>query len=194
MIVCLLAKYIFNNLLKKRERGPEDGNGPERIRNKRNEEILNGSYANHKRLRQTIDNAIKHQSDPFRQVINLSKFGFTVNEYKILGYNLNFVPTPGSINKNELLHDVQKFNRRIKLRSHFGTTLQKGDLYFKSNSTWEPNDVYHTVKTFIEDFNQKVRQPKKRLKRRKDEPQEPEQERKPSLGGPKEKRRHSNLQ
>ena len=67
------------------------------------------------------------------------------------------MPTPGSINKKELLHDVQKFNRRIKLKSHFGTTLQKGDLYFKSNSTWEPNNVHHTVKTFIEDFNQKVR-------------------------------------
>ena len=70
--------------------------------------------------------------------MNLSKYGFTVNEYKLLGYNLNFVPTPEYVNKNELMHDIKKFNRRIKLKSHFGTPLPKGELYFKSNSTWEP--------------------------------------------------------
>ena len=89
--------------------------------------------------------------------MNLSEHGFTKNEYKLLGYNLNFVPTPDSVNKNELKHDIKTFNRRIKLRSHFGTPLSKGDLYFKTNSTWEPNSVHHTVKTFSEDLENKVK-------------------------------------
>ena len=69
---------------------------------------------------------------------------------------MNFIPTPDSMNKNDIKRDINKFNRRIKLKSHFGTTLDKGDLYFKSNSTWEPDRVHHTVKTFIEDFNRQV--------------------------------------
>ena len=73
-----------------------------------------------------------------------------------MGYNLNFVPTPESINKNDLLHDIEKFNRRIKLRSHFGTVPKEG-LYFKSNSTWEPSNIHHTVKTFTEDFSRQIK-------------------------------------
>ena len=73
-----------------------------------------------------------------------------------MGYNLNFIPTPDSLNKNDLIRDVNKFTRRIKLKSHFSTTLDKKDLYFKSNSSWEPDNVHHTVKTFIEDFNKQI--------------------------------------
>ncbi len=73
-----------------------------------------------------------------------------------MGYNLNFIPTPEHLNKKDVLRDVNKFNRRIKLKSHFGTTLEKGNLYFKNNSTWEPKDVHHTVKTFVDDFSQQV--------------------------------------
>ena len=64
--------------------------------------------------------------------MNLSKSGYTVHEYKILGYNLNFVPTLENINKKELLLDINKFNRKIKLRAHFGTNLPEGGLYFKN--------------------------------------------------------------
>ena len=74
-----------------------------------------------------------------------------------MGYNLNFIPTPGHLNKTDLLRDVNKFNRRIKLKSHFGTTFDKKELHFKSNSTWEPANVHHTVKTFIEDFSTRIR-------------------------------------
>jgi hypothetical protein len=72
-----------------------------------------------------------------------------------LGYNLNFVPTPKNVNKKQLSEDIKTFNRRIKLRDHFGEA-PKTDLYFKSTSTWEPSDTHHTVKTFIEDFQRKV--------------------------------------
>ena len=88
-------------------------------------------------------------------MINLSEQGFSTNEYKLLGYNLNFVPTPNKINKNELLQDIKNFNRRIKLKSHFGSIPKEG-LYFKSNSTWEPQNTHHTVKTFTEDFSRRV--------------------------------------
>ena len=90
--------------------------------------------------------------------MNLSKSGYTVHEYKILGYNLNFVPTPENINKKELLLDINKFNRKIKLKAHFGTSLPKGGLYFKNESEWEPGKVHHTVKTFTEDFKNRVKQ------------------------------------
>lgn len=74
-----------------------------------------------------------------------------------MGYNLNFIPTPGHLNKADILRDINKFNRRIKLKSYFGTTLDSKELHFKSNSTWEPNYIHHTVKTFIEDFSKQLR-------------------------------------
>ena len=77
-------------------------------------------------------------------------------EYKILGYNLNFVPTPKNVNKNELLMDINKFNRRIKLKAYFDNSLPKDGLYFKNDSQWEPNNVHHTVKTFSEDLKNKI--------------------------------------
>ena len=88
-------------------------------------------------------------------MINLSKQNFTRAEYKLLGYNLNFVPTPDSINKKDLSRDIKQFSRRIKLRDHFGNTLTNKPV-FKSNSTWEPNENHHTVRTFLEDFSRKV--------------------------------------
>lgn len=88
-------------------------------------------------------------------MINLSKNGFTKNEFKLLGYNLNFVPTPKNVNKTEVLNDIKQFNRRIKLKSHFGDLPQEG-LYFKSTSNWLPTNVHHTVNTFAEDLTRKV--------------------------------------
>ena len=54
-------------------------------------------------------------------MINLSSKDFTKAEFKTLGYNLNFIPTPGKPNKKPLEHDIKQFSRRIKLRDHFGT-------------------------------------------------------------------------
>ena len=58
--------------------------------------------------------------------MNLSKQKFTETEYKLLGYNLNFVPTPKNVNKKELSEDIKTFNRRIKLRDHFGVAPKSG--------------------------------------------------------------------
>ena len=68
---------------------------------------------------------------------------------------MNFVSTPKNVNKSEVLNDIKQFNRRIKSKSHFGD-LPKEGLYFKSTSNWLPTNTHHTVKTFVEDFTQKV--------------------------------------
>ena len=73
-----------------------------------------------------------------------------------MGYNLNFVSTPHTLNKKDLLQDINKFNRRIILKSHFGTAANREGIHFKSKSTWEPANIHHTVKTFTENFTKKV--------------------------------------
>ena len=88
--------------------------------------------------------------------MNLSTKNFSKPEFKVLGYNLNFIPTPDKINKKELAQDMKKFGRRIKLRDHFGDTLSEKPI-FKTTSTWEPGDNHHTVKTFLEDFSRRVK-------------------------------------
>ena len=88
-------------------------------------------------------------------MINLSGFKFTKAEYKVLGYNLNFVPTPSSINKTDMARDIKKFDRKIRLRDHYGDTPKTKQIY-KSSSTWVPKDTHHTVRTFLEDFSRKM--------------------------------------
>ena len=108
------------------------------------------------RIRRTLQHSTRSHEDPYEQVINLSTKHFSKPEFKILGYNLNFIPTPGKINKKQLEQDVKQFGRRIKLRDHFGVSLSEKPI-FKSNSSWEPSENHHTVKTFLEDFSRKVR-------------------------------------
>ena len=108
------------------------------------------------RLRRTVRSTERFREDPFGNVINFSKKSFSKPEYKLLGYNLNYIPTPNSINKSELAKDINKFARRIKLRDHFGASLPSDKPAFKYQSTWEPANNHHTVQTFLEDFSRKV--------------------------------------
>ena len=87
--------------------------------------------------------------------MNLSEKSFTKAQYKLLGYNLNYIPTPNHIDKKELFSDIKKFGRRIKLPDHFGNTSTDKPA-FKNISTWEPNNSHHMVMTFMEDFTRKV--------------------------------------
>ena len=98
----------------------------------------------------TTDITEMNQSDPFGKVVNLSNLGLSVYEYKLLDYNLNFLVTPDFLNKKYFLRDINKFNRRVKLKSNFGALPNKKEIFFKSNSIWETTKVHHTVKTFIE--------------------------------------------
>ena len=67
---------------------------------------LKSVYGNHKRIRQAINNSIKYRVDPSGKLLNLSKLNFSVYEFQLLGYNLNFIPTPKFFDKNNLNRDV----------------------------------------------------------------------------------------
>ena len=54
------------------------------------------------------------------------------------------------------MDDINNFNRRKKLRSHFGEAAPEKGLYFKSNSSWEPPNPHCTFKTFTESFKNKL--------------------------------------
>ena len=76
--------------------------------------------------------------DPFGNVINLSKLNFSVYEFKILGYDLNAIPTPNFFNEMNFNRGVKQFHRRIKLRSHFEINESPNlteKIFNKSNST-----------------------------------------------------------
>ena len=99
-------------------------------------------------------------------MLNLSTHSFTVYEYKVLGYNSNFIPTPDHLNKSQLLKDLSDFNRSIKLKAHFknNTPADKNDetVRFrpKPEQKWTPTNVHHTVETFIESFGNQVKKDK----------------------------------
>ena len=108
------------------------------------------------RICRAVGSTERFIDDPFGNVINLSNKSFSKPQYKLLGYNLNFVPTPSKINKLELNKDILQFGRRIKLRDHFGLTPPTDGPKLRSQSTWEPANNHHTVHTFIEDFSRRV--------------------------------------
>ena len=88
--------------------------------------------------------------------MNLTNKAFTVYEYKLLGYNLNFIPSQSFFNKNNVLKDIDAFGRKVKLRAHFHLQLpNKNDIerkFYATNKTWEPKNSHHTVSTFLESF------------------------------------------
>ena len=55
------------------------------------------------------------------------------------------------------MDNINTFNRRVKLKSHFGETPPKEGLYFKSDSNWEPPNPHYTVKTFTENFKNNMK-------------------------------------
>ena len=70
----------------------------------------------------------------------------------MLNKNLNFCPTPNVYNKYNLQKDLKRFFRAIKLKSHFGddnTNKIINKFERTSNSSWTPNNVHHSVTTFI---------------------------------------------
>ena len=85
-------------------------------------------YLNHnadfKRIRETFQRTIKHHADPFSNIINLSKHEFSIPEYKLLGKNLNFCPTPGIYSKEIVTKETNEFFRPT-LGTTKTTKLQK---------------------------------------------------------------------
>ena len=52
-------------------------------------------------------------------VVNLSSYQSTNDEIQILSRGLKFIPTPKNINKTEVLADIKKFSRRMRLKEFF---------------------------------------------------------------------------
>ena len=118
---------------------------------------------NFKRLRKTITNSVGFQQDPSGNVINLSNKKFSVYQFQLLNKGLNFCPTPGYYNKNDLMKNLNTFTRRIKLKAHFGssnTTNKTENEIFKgkSNKTWTPPNTHHTVKTYIDAITKDIKE------------------------------------
>ena len=101
---------------------------------------------------------------PIREVINLSEQVFTVYDFKVLGYNLNFFPTPPNLNKKQLMEDIFQFKKKIHLKAHFGNTSTPDPnseaTRFKppTNKIWLPQQVHHPIKTFIEAFENDIKE------------------------------------
>ena len=57
------------------------------------------NHDNYIKLRKTLEDTIRFQSDPAGQVINLITKKFCKDTFKLLNKNLNFVPTRKTINK-----------------------------------------------------------------------------------------------
>ena len=84
-------------------------------------------------------------------VLNLSCKRFTEFEFKLLNNVLNFCPTLGYYNKNELTRDFNNFSTKIKLKAYFGTQpLVANTFKPERNKTWEPPYTHHTVITFLD--------------------------------------------
>ena len=49
-------------------------------------------------------------------VVNLSNYELTEHEIAVLSKGLKFIPTPTRTNKTELLADIKKFGRRMRLK------------------------------------------------------------------------------
>ena len=62
---------------------------------------------------------LEYRSDPFGNILNLSKHSFSLNTYKLLYKNLNFVSTPKQCSQKQLDTDTENFFCLLKLRGHF---------------------------------------------------------------------------
>ena len=95
-------------------------------------------------------------------VINLSKYSFSVYEYKPLGYDFDFILTPTRFDQKQFDYDISYFGRKLKLKAHFGNTqiLETNDESIKfrlpTNKAWIPPKVRHTIETFIELFQKQI--------------------------------------
>ena len=88
-------------------RGPNQGNNFYRTDN-----------ANFISIQRKIKNMLECKSDPFGNILNLSKHYFSLNTYKLLNKNLNF-PTPKQYGQKQLDTDTGNFFRLLKLRALF---------------------------------------------------------------------------
>ena len=73
-------------------------------------------------------------------ILNLSDYELSDAEKIVLEKGLKFVPTPNKVNKTELLKDVNRFSRIMRLKEYFADNNESGQTrnkYNKSNFTPE---------------------------------------------------------
>ena len=78
-------------------------------------------------------------------VVNLSKKDLTTSERSVLEKGLNFGITEKNINKESLLDDVYKFQRKLKLREYFSNS-EKSPSEENSNDQEERSDMSGKLK------------------------------------------------
>ena len=89
--------------------------GNKQHRNNKRTNLYPANNGNAIGIQQAIKSKIRYKSDPSGHVINLSKHSFSLNIFKLLNKNLNFVPTPKNYNKKQLDNDAENFFHLIKL-------------------------------------------------------------------------------
>ena len=77
-------------------------------------------------IQQTIKSKIINKSDPSGHVINLSKHSFSLDTFKLLNKNLDFVPTPKKYNKKlKIYFGLSNFELTSKISSQSRTQIKK---------------------------------------------------------------------
>ena len=71
-----------------------------------------------------------------------------------MGYNFNFIPTSTRFDQNQFNNDISNFDRKLKLKAHFGST----QILETKPKVWIPPKVHHTIETFLELFQKQIDQ------------------------------------
>ena len=84
---------------------------------------------------------LRPRNNSINNVINLSDRNLTEHELSILSKGLKFVPTPTSVNRTELITDIKKWSRRMRLKEYFYDKNVPDNTQtnrFRLPSTWSP--------------------------------------------------------
>ena len=79
-------------------------------------------------------------------VVNLSNCQLNEDEIKVLAKGLKFIPSPRNINKTEVLADIKRISRRMRLKEYF-LDINKATDPDASNTNehdYEKRDIYKT--------------------------------------------------
>ena len=88
-----------------------------------NTEIIN---ANAIGIQRAIKSKIRYKSEPSGHVINLSKHSFSLDTFKLLNKNLDFVPTPKKYNKKlKIYFALSNFELTSKISTQSRTQIKK---------------------------------------------------------------------
>ena len=111
-------------------------------RNNKGNDIYRTSNANSIGIKQKIENMLEYRSDPFGNILNISKHYFSWNTYNLLNKKWNFVPAPKQYSQKQLDTDTKNFFRLLKLRVHF----KEANKTQTSDQLYQPFNVENKTK------------------------------------------------